>query len=393
MTLKAGVLAFFISYLSFPVVLIAGSECIVYIYGFADSPSTKLIVKHFSQRGCEIVFLELNESCDKFMKIVEALRLLGVQVIPPEQCIQCMLLHRSWNEILTSYASPLICFFHDGRLKAITVGIISSEILTEASSFRDKYVKVFSLNNEYAISGEDAARLENLILGEKEPINITSKMLSSIVLLALADSINPCTFTVFTALLLISLHSLGRLKAALTGISFISAIYICYYMLGLGLIQALTGFPYAEKIVAIFGLIIGAISIAHVLKPEFKSPIPKTLRNSLEKFLEKAYFSPAASFILGVLASFTLLPCSCGPYIVSLGILSILKEKIQAHLLLALYNTIMVAPLLMILLSVLATKRYARKVKILRGRRGIMEFTGGLILIIICLIILFSSGL
>ena len=208
----------------------------------------------------------------------------------------------------------------------------------------------------------------------------------------LADSINPCTFTVFTALLLISLHSLGRMRAALTGISFVLAVFICYYSLGLGLIQALTGIPYADKVIAIAGLIIGAISIARGLKPEFKSPIPKTLRKPLEKFLEKAYFSPVASFILGTLASFALLPCSGGPYIVGLGILSTLKEKFQAYLLLALYNTIFVAPLLIILLAVLASRRYVRKVKILRGRcLGTMEFISGLILIIICLLILFSS--
>jgi len=380
-------------FLPCPAILNASSKCTVYVYGFAESPSTELVLQHLFQLGCETILLDLNgSSLDRFLEIVETIRLSGVQVIPPEHCISCELLHLRWNDILTAYASPLACFIQDGRLKAVTVGITDPEILTEAFNFRGEYLKVFSLNGEYAVSGKDARRLENLILGEKEPTNITSKMLSSIVLLALADSINPCTFTVFTALLLIALHSLGRVRAILTGVSFISAIYICYYSLGLGLIQALTGIPHADKIVAIAGLIIGTLSLAYGLKPEFKSPIPKTLRRHLEKFLEKAYLSPAASFMLGALASFTLLPCSGGPYIVGLGILSTLKEKFQAYILLALYNTIFVAPLLMILLGVLASRRYARKVKILRGTRlGTMEFTSGLILVIICLLILFSS--
>ncbi|MCD6089024.1 hypothetical protein J7K07_04835 [Candidatus Bathyarchaeota archaeon] len=380
-------------FLFHPAILNVCSKYTVYVYGFSESPSTELILRRLSQLGYGTIFLDLNGSSrDKFLEIVEMIRLLGVEVIPPEQCIQCMLLHYNWSDILVAYASPLACFFQDGRLKAITVGVTDPKILTEASNFRGEYVKVFSLNGEYIVSGEDARRLENLILEEKTFTNITSRIFSSIVLLALADSINPCTFTVFTALLLISLHSLGRMRAALTGISFVLAVFICYYSLGLGLIQALTGIPYADKVIAIAGLIIGAISIARGLKPEFKSPIPKTLRKPLEKFLEKAYFSPVASFILGALASFALLPCSGGPYIVGLGILSTLKEKFQAYLLLALYNTIFVAPLLIILLAVLASRRYVRKVKILRGRcLGTMEFISGLILIIICLLMLFSS--
>jgi len=368
-------------FLSYPTILNVYSKCTVYVYGFSESPSTELVLRHLTEIGCETIFLDLNGSSrGRFLEIVETLRLLGVEVIPSEQCIQCLLLHYNWSDILIAYASPLACFFQNGKLKAITVGVASPKILTEASNFRGGYVKVFSLNGEYVVGGEDAGKLENQILGEKTSINITSKMFSSIVLLALADSINPCTFAVFTALLLISLHSLGRVKAALTGVSFISAIYICYYILGLGLIQALTGFPYTDKIVATAGLIIGVLSIIHGLKPKFKSPIPKTLRKPLERFLEKAYFSPAASFMFGVLASFTLLPCSGGPYVVSLGLLSTLKEKFQVYLLLALYNTIFIAPLLIILLAILASREYVRKVKIIRGRHlGIMELTSGLI--------------
>lgn len=380
-------------FLSCPAILNAHSTCTVYVYGFAESPSTELVLKYLSRLSCETVFLDLNgSSYDRFIEIVETIELLGIQVIPPGHCISCELPYLRWNDILTVYASPLVCFVKDGKLKAVTVGISSHEILTEASNFRGEYVKVFSLNNEYTVSGEDARRLENLILGERTFVNVTPQVVSHVALLALADSINPCTFMVFTALLLISLHSFGRVRMALAGASFILAVYMCYYILGLGLIQALAPIPYADKVVAVAGIIIGALSITHGLKPEFKSPVPETLKKPIKKLLESAYFSRAASFMLGALVSFTLLPCSGGPYIVCLGLLSTLKEKIQAYLLLALYNTIFIAPLLIILLIVLASRRYARKVKILRGRLlGTMEFTSGLILVMICLLTLFSS--
>ena len=366
-----------------------------YIYSFAELSSTKPLLRHLSESNCEAVFHDLSNttSSKRFLEIAETLRISGIQVTPPSLCIPCVRLHQTWDEILMGYSSPLVGFFCNGRLTAITLGITKFEILGQAlSATGDSDVKVFALDEEYSLSDEDVRfRLEKLFLGESRSLINASNLLSSISLLALADSVNPCTFAVFTALLFIALHALGKTKAALTGFSFILAVFVCYYILGLGVIRVLAAIPHVEKVVALIGLAVGAFSIAQGLKPSFKSPVPKLLRRFMEVQISKSYVNPVASFALGVVASFTLLPCSSGPYIVGVGLLSALNDPIQAYLLLTVYNAIFVTPLIAILFAVLSSSAYARKIKAFRNTRlGVMELISGLLLVAVCIYLLLS---
>jgi len=286
---------------------------------------------------------------------------------------------------LMGYASPLVGFFRNGRLTAIAVGIIKFEILDRALAVTGDDAKIFALDKEYPLPGDVRQNLEILFLGESGVGINASNLISFISLLALADSVNPCTFAVFTALLLIALHTLGKTKAALTGFSFILAVFICYYILGLGLIRILTAIPHVEKIVALIGLAFGAFSLTQGLKPKFKSPVPKSLRRFVEAQISKSHISLIASFAVGIAASFTLLPCSSGPYFVGVGLLSALNDRVQAYLLLSLYNTIFVTPLIAILFAVLSSSAYIRKIKAFRSTNlGAMELISGLLLVIIC---------
>jgi len=367
----------------------------VYVYGFPESPSSETLLRYFdSKSNWQTIFYKLEDSSssERFLKIVEMLRALGIEVTPPESCTSCELLHLTWKDILKGHASPLVGFFRNGRLTAITLGIAKLEILDRALKAGDDDVKVFALGKEYSLRDESVrVSLERLFLGEAETGIHAPSFVSSIVLLALADSVNPCTFAVFTALLFMALHALGKTKAALTGFSFILAIFVCYYILGLGFIHLLAAIPYVEKVVASVGLAAGAFTIARGLKPKFRSPVPKALRRLIEAQINKSYISPVASFALGVAASFTLLPCSSGPYVVGIGLLSALNDPIQAYLLLTLYNTIFVAPLIAILFAVLSSAAYTRKIKAFRGAKlGVMELISGLLLVIVCLYLLLS---
>ena len=367
----------------------------VYIYGFPEFPSSETLLRYFdSKSNWQTIFYKLEDSSssERFLKIVEMLRALGIEVTPPESCTSCELLHLTWNDILKGHASPLVGFFRNGRLTAITLGITKLEIIDRALTAGDDDVKVFALGKEYSLRDESVrVSLERLFLGEAETGIHAPIFVSSIVLLALADSVNPCTFAVFTALLFMALRALGKTKAALTGFSFILAVFVCYYILGLGFIPLLAAIPYVEKVVASVGLAAGAFSIGRGLKPKFRSPVPKALRRLIEAQINKSYISPVASFALGVTASFTLLPCSSGPYVVGIGLLSALNDPIQAYVLLTLYNAIFVAPLIAILFAVLSSAAYIRKIKAFRGAKlGVMELISGLLLVIVCVYLLLS---
>ncbi|NIM44617.1 MAG: hypothetical protein GTO54_03140 [Nitrososphaeria archaeon] len=149
--------------------------------------------------------------------------------------------------------------------------------------------------------------------------------------------------------------------------------------------------PCIDKVVALVGLAIGAFNITRGLKPQFRSPIPESLRISIESLFSKPYVGPIASFLLGAVASFTLLLCGGGPYIVGLGLLSGLKDPVLAYLLLILYNALFVTPLVAILLIALASRIHARKVKSLGGTKlGVMESISGSILAAVCAYLLLS---
>lgn len=192
----------------------------------------------------------------------------------------------------------------------------------------------------------------HLIGKAKKNVNILAPLVS----LALADSVNPCTFMVYTTMLLIvSLY--GRRRMLLTGALFILAVLTGYYVLGLGLVTA------ASFITRPIALAIAvAITIYYAYRtvkswrtrgvegevcPEDKCPSTGVLG----KLLYGEKLSLATAYILGLVVSFTLLPCSAGPYIVFALILSAVTGFAKYIYLLA-YNLIFVSPLIAILFIV-----------------------------------------
>jgi len=161
--------------------------------------------------------------------------------------------------------------------------------------------------------------------------------------LALSDSINPCTFVIYTMLLIaLSVKEISKRQIYLVGLSFIIAIYISYYLLGVGLVAFATNIPtwVAGILAIIFGLytsITGYLEISRIRK---------------KKEARKRIFSKDATiigaFTLGVVVSFTLLPCSAGSYLVYAILISKIGKTL-IFLLLALYNLIFILPLIIIL--------------------------------------------
>lgn len=385
--------------MSIPIKTFAQEPSRVYIYDFQESNFSGMVVNYLKNKPYwEVTLYSLNDtpSLDRFLKIVQILKILGIEFIPADVCISCIYGHISWNEIWTIYASPLMGVFSEDRLVAVTVQVSNYDVLDQAITINVKDdVKIFTPYKVHSLSDEDIrARLEELFLGQEKTDGVEINVLnlaSYIVLLALADSVNPCTFAVFTALLFMALFSLGRMKAVTTGLFFILAIFIGYYILGLGLLRSLALVPYIDKVLAVLGLAMGAFSILRGFKPRFKSPVPSSFRRFLEVRISKSYTSPVASFILGLIASFTLLPCSSGPYVVSLGLLSTFRDPVQAHLLLVLYNILFILPLVGILIAILASGRLANKIKVLRSTKlGVMELINGSLLAVICIYLLLS---
>jgi cytochrome c biogenesis protein CcdA len=78
---------------------------------------------------------------------------------------------------------------------------------------------------------------------------------------ALADSINPCAFAILFVILSSITTQSGSKKAALfAGLSFTGAIFLSYYLMGIGAYRAfafIDQFLYLQLIAAILALVIG----------------------------------------------------------------------------------------------------------------------------------------
>jgi len=356
----------------------------IYVYCSYESSDSRALLEYLSSELKQNVIIYDVADQSNYGRFLELRRtlILSIEEQPQNQkgCEICLL-----NKYAKSYNLPIAGFFWEGKLAIITVGVTQPEAIEQLLNVNvGDGVLVVKNNQTYIITDETVkSKLERLFI--EEGVN---PPLTALISLALSDSINPCTFAVFTALLLITLNALGKNRTIVIGACFILAIFISYYALGLGLIQFFALTPNLDKIVSVIGVFIGVFNIVRGLRPNFKSPLPKIIRKFISSQIDKSFLSPIASFLLGLILSLTLLPCTGGPYLIGAILLAPLKS-IQKYAYLALYNIIFVAPLIVILLLISLSAEYSRKIKTFRSSRlGAMEFASGLILVAVCLYIL-----
>lgn len=171
---------------------------------------------------------------------------------------------------------------------------------------------------------------------------------------AILDSINPCAISVL--LLTIGfLLSLGKVRREIytIGFTYIGALYVTYFLIGLGVLQALTvlGFPHVlAKVGASILFLTAVLTVLGDFVPNFpiKLKMPDSSHAILAKYIKEATYPSA--FVLGVLVGLFEFPCTGGPY---LTILSLLHDKatlLSGFLYLLYYNLLFVSPLVVILL-------------------------------------------
>jgi cytochrome c biogenesis protein CcdA len=137
----------------------------------------------------------------------------------------------------------------------------------------------------------------------------------------------------------------------LAGLVYILAVYLTYFIAGLGLLTVIhsTGFSYHVYIIAaIIAIGAGVISIYDSLKKrkEFLLKIPEKRVPLIKRWAEKA--SLPAAFVLGVLVSMFELPCTGAIYLAILAMLSSASRTVAIGYLL-LYNLIFILPLIIII--------------------------------------------
>jgi len=378
----------------------AGSQpSVAHVFGF-NGATSKLVLDYLkNQDGLDVTFYDLNvgDLKVKMLGVLNLLQVSGITIIPPDVCLPCVMQGRTMDEVLVDFSSPSVGFFRDGILTAVSFGVVDSRLLSEALSVASGgSVQVYTYSGGHELRDSGLVReLEAFFLRGSGGFSVGAEargLLLPITFLAMTDSVNPCTFMVFTALLLMMLQSVGRAKTLAAGLCFIYAVFVGYYVLGVVGISFFGAFQGVGKVLALVGLVFGGFAILNGLTG--RSPIPRRLRMFLDERVRRTRASLVASFGLGLFSAFTLLPCSSGPYVVGLGLLSVLKDVGQAYALLAFYNVIFVLPLVLILGVVVFSGRMVREVKVFRSevfrKKGLIDILGGAALIVICAYILLS---
>ncbi|MBS3062931.1 MAG: hypothetical protein J4203_03590 [Candidatus Diapherotrites archaeon] len=179
--------------------------------------------------------------------------------------------------------------------------------------------------------------------------------LGTVVFTAAIDSINPCAIGVLILLIsaiIATAQSRGRMLKL--GLAYIAAVYVTYFLAGIGLSLFFTQIPiwlaeYISILVGGFIVLAGLVEIKDFFwyGQGFTLAIHPEMAKRISDY-SKNLSVPGVMF-LGAFVAGVELPCTGAPY---LAIILVLKESfnLTAIGLLALYNAIFVLPLLVILL-------------------------------------------
>ena len=217
-------------------------------------------------------------------------------------------------------------------------------------------------------------------------------MLPLVVVSALIDSVNPCAISLLF-LMIAFLFASGWLRSRIlrVGGAYVFGIFIVYFAIGLGIMQAMYLFNvpnFMGKIGAVLLVLLGTISLVSVFMPEFsiKFRIPRSMHKKIAILMEKG--SVASAFMLGGLVGIFEFPCTGGAYLMILGLLHDQGTHLQGLWYLLIYNIIFVLPLIVILF-IASNKVVLSKMDTWRKENSrSMRLWSGVVMIIIGAIVL-----
>jgi cytochrome c biogenesis protein CcdA len=210
----------------------------------------------------------------------------------------------------------------------------------------------------------------------------------AIIGLGLVDGINPCAFTVIVFFMsFLVLQGYKRRELALVGLSFVSAIFVTYLLIGLGLfsfVYRIEAFWLIRKIfniaIGIFSILLGIFSVYDFLKFKMTNKteglllqLPQAVKNRMHYIIGLHYRKTkqtgseestprkhifrliVSAFITGFLISIIEAVCTGQTYLPTVVfIFKATNLKLEALTYLLLYNIMFIVPLLVIFVFTLA---------------------------------------
>jgi cytochrome c-type biogenesis protein len=195
------------------------------------------------------------------------------------------------------------------------------------------------------------------------------------------DGLNPCAFAVLLFFIAF-LFTIRRTAASIWGMGlvYVGAIYLAYFLIGLGLMQAVlfvNDHHFMAKVGSWLVIGLGLINLKDYFFPQLPIHlrIPTIAHGTIQDWLKRATL-PAAG-LGGFLVGLCTFPCSGGIYVAIVGLLAAQTTYLQGVSYLGLYNLAFVLPLLLILAGV-ANRRVMHRIRLAEqsSRRWVRLATG-----------------
>lgn len=224
----------------------------------------------------------------------------------------------------------------------------------------------------------------------------------TIISLAAVDAINPCALAVIAMVLMALLlqDPTKKKRVLLGGLAFTLAVFILYFLYGLIMVQFFSHLipesgmfsNYVFKGFGVLAIALGLLNIKDFLKYKpggIGTEMPMKMRPKVKSIIKKIT-SPKGAFVIGLLVTLFLLPCTIGPYIIASGKLSVLKF-LQTIPWLLIYNLIFILPMIIITLIIYFSVTTVEKVSGWKEKNiQYLHLVEGIILILLG-IVMFSG--
>ena len=217
--------------------------------------------------------------------------------------------------------------------------------------------------------------------------------LGKITSLALVNSVNPCQIAMLVLVLvtILTQNAEKKKKVLLSGLAFISAVYIGYLFYGIILVQLFQTFAeslrqnsiYLKYAFATLAMLVGGLQIKDFFfykKGSLGTEMPIWMRPKAKKIIEKIT-SPIGAFLTGFIITLFLGPCTMAPLLVATETLSTLGF-IGAIPWLLYFNFIAVLPLIIITIIIYKGFATAENISLWKEKNAkILHLIAGILLL------------
>ena len=226
---------------------------------------------------------------------------------------------------------------------------------------------------------------------------ISLPALPVVLVTAAVDSFNPCAIGVLI-LLIATLLSLAkeRKKMLKVGLIYIAAVYLTYFLAGIGLLLFVQRFNLAQPLGIFVGILVIVLGFVEIKDfwwygKGVSLHIPTKYIPRIKRMVKK--ISTPGAVVLGVFVAAVELPCTGGPYLAITTLFAKIgfSPAITGYLLL--YNFIFVLPLIIILILAYFGASVKKIGNWKQEKRKWMRLLIGITMIVLgVILILFSNG-